>query len=213
MPVLIVTTPATSFDLTRLATVKAELGITDRKSDALLKGYISQASDAVAQFCNRVFAIETVTETFRLGHAHQPLLYQSFRRDHHTSELILKRYPVIAVASVTENDVLLDATMYETDPNEGTLRRLCSDQPSFWAGGKTVVVYSSGFTLPTGLPSGIERAAIMLVKQYVSSGDRDLQVRTERVDGAGTTEFFNSDGTGLPPDVQGLLAPHIKPNG
>jgi hypothetical protein len=211
--VLIVTTPAASYDLTLLATVKAALGIKDRKSDVLLKAYIRQASDAIAQYCNRVFAIETVTETFRLGHADQPLLYQAFRRDHHTSELILKRYPVITITSVTENDTLLDATMYETDPSVGALRRLCSDQRSFWQGGKTVVVYSSGYVLPTGLPGGIERAAIMTVKHYLDLADRDLNVRTERVDGAGTTEFFNGDDSGLPPDVQGLLAPHVKPNG
>lgn len=207
---LIVTTAATSYDLTLLATVKAALGIKDRKSDALLKGYIRQASDAIAQYCNRVFAIETVEETFRLGHTSHPL---SFRRNHGTSELILKRYPVITITSVTENATLLDATMYETNPSEGTLRRLCSDQPSYWHSGKTVVVYSSGYELPTGLPGGIERAAIMTVKHYFDTADRDLNVRSERVDGAGTTEFVDADASGLPADVQGLLAPHVKPNG
>ncbi len=212
---LIVTTPAKSFDLTLLATVKAELGITDRGSDAKLKGYIRQASDAVAQYCNRVFPIETVTETFRIGHLHQafPLSgsFQHHNRRH--PELILKRYPITGIMSVTENDVVLDATMYELDPNEGTILRLCNDQYASWATGKTVIVYSAGFTIPTGLPSGVERAAIMLVKQYAAGGDRDPLVRTERVDGAGTTEYYQGDGTGLPPDIQGLLNPHIRPNG
>lgn len=212
---LIVTTPAASYDLTLLGTVKAALGIKDRKSDVLLKAYIRQASDAIAQYCNRVFAIETVTETFRLGRAHRPLSLPSLRHDHRQSDLILRRYPVISIVSVTENDVLLDVTMYELTPDEGTLRRLCSDQRSFWQSGKIVVVYSSGYQLPTGLPGGIERAAIMTVKHYLDTTDRDrdLNVRTERVDGAGTTEFFSGDASGLPPDVQGLLAPHVKPNG
>ena len=212
---LIVTTPAKSFDLTLLATVKAELGITDRESDAKLKSYIKQASDAVAQFCNRVFAIETVTETFRIGHLYQsfPLLGSFQHRYRQHPELILKRYPVTSIISVTENDVVLDATMYELDPNEGTILRLCDDQQANWAAGKTVIVYTAGFSLPTGLPNGVERAAIMLVKQYAAGGDRDPLVRTERVDGAGTTEYYQGDGTGLPPDIQGLLHPHIKPNG
>ena len=55
---LTVVKPASSFDLTVLATVKAELGIADRASDAALAGYIKQASEVVAKFCNRVFALE-----------------------------------------------------------------------------------------------------------------------------------------------------------
>ena len=117
--------------------------------------------------------------------------------------------------SVTENDTLLDVTMYETDPNDGTLRRLCSDdQLSYWRGGKTVVAYSSGYALPTGLPGGIERAAIMTVKHYLDTGDRDLMSELS-VDGAGTTEFFN--GGDLPQDCRPMFKafspPHVKPNG
>ena len=58
VPPLTVVKPASSFDLTVLATVKAELGIADRASDAALAGYIKQASEVVAKFCNRVFALE-----------------------------------------------------------------------------------------------------------------------------------------------------------
>jgi hypothetical protein len=209
---LTVIAPNTKRDLTKLATVKAEMGITDRDSDAKLKVLITQASGIVAEYCNRVFAIETVSETFRRGHhSSQPF---SFPAVHHRGnhELVLHRYPVTEIVSVTENDTLLDSTMYELNPTEGTLLRLCSDQYSHWASGKTTVVYSAGFTLPDGLPAGVERATIMLVKQFALSGDRDPMVRAETSDGVGSTNFFSGDGTGLSPEIAGLLEQHRSPN-
>ncbi|MGH6645109.1 MAG: phage head-tail connector protein [Bradyrhizobium sp.] len=194
---LTIITSAASTDLTVLATVKAELGITNRADDEKLTGYIRQASDVVAKYCNRVFALETVTETFRLAH----------RRD----ELILSRFPVASVASVVENEATLAAADYEVECDTGALLRLWFDAPTCWPRGKIVITYATGFDLPAGLPQGVERAAILLVKQYATSGDRDSMVRIETIDGAGSTEYFNAAGFDLPPEVEGLLTPHRKP--
>lgn len=203
--------PAKSYDLTLLATVKAELGITDRASDTVLRSYIKQASDVIAEFCNRVFALETVTEAFRIGHDfHEGFSHSPYPM---SFELTLKRYPVVSIVSVTENGIALTSDQYEVDAENGTISRICGSQYSRWQIGRVLVTYSAGFVLPGGLPRGIERAAIQLVKQFASSGDRDPLVRSERVDGAGTTEYFGADGTGLTPDIQGLLQPHVKPNG
>lgn len=194
---LTVVTPASTYDLTILATVKAELGITDRQSDPALTGYIRHASDVVAKFCNRVFAAETVSETFRLKYR--------------AEELMLSRYPVTGITSVVENDSTLTEADYERDDDTGELRRLSSDAPVCWPRGKIVVVYTCGYELLSNLPFGIERATILLVKQYASAGDRDPLVRSETVDGAGSTDYFSSAGSGLPPEVEGLLIPHRKP--
>lgn len=202
---LTVITPAKSYDLTTVAAVKAEMGITDRDDDAVLSRYIKQASDAVAQYCNRVFPLETVSETFRA--APIPAGYRQ-------SAVMLQRYPVTEVVSVSESGSLLDPSLYEIDADDGTLHRLGdSGNSACWSSGTLIIVYTAGFAIPGGLPNGVERATIQLVKQYAGAGDRDPSVKSERVDGAGTTEYFDGDPTGLPPDVQGLLNFHIKPNG
>ena len=55
---------APSYDLTDLATAKAELGIasTDTSQDTWLTNAISQISAAISAYCNRVFAQETVAD-------------------------------------------------------------------------------------------------------------------------------------------------------
>ena len=55
---------ASPYDLTDLATVKDELNLstTDTSNDAFLSRAITQASTAIANYCNRVFAVETVQD-------------------------------------------------------------------------------------------------------------------------------------------------------
>jgi Phage gp6-like head-tail connector protein len=191
---------STDRNLTRLDTVKTELGITHGKSDEKLEDLIAQASDVVARYCNRVFALETVVETFRTD-------------PHGTQGFTLSRYPVVDIFSINENGTTLDADDYEADLESGIVERLQSDRVLRWPAGKTVITYSSGYDLPDGLPEDIERATIELVKQYYASGDRDPLVRSEVVEGAGSTDYFASPNTGFTPEVEGLLEPHRKPNG
>jgi hypothetical protein len=58
-----VTVPPSTTTLIALADLKAILGITDGANDALLGNIIQRGSDAIARFCNRVFAQRTVIET------------------------------------------------------------------------------------------------------------------------------------------------------
>jgi hypothetical protein len=197
---LTVTEASTDRRLTRLDTVKTELGITDGASDEKIAALIEQASDVVAKYCNRVFALETVAETFRIHH-------------HGTQGLTLGRYPVVAITSIVENGTTLTTDEYEADIETGIIERLRSDRVLGWPAGKVVVAYAAGFDLPDGLPDGIERATIELVKQYYASGDRDPLVRSEVVEGAGSTDYFSPSTTGFTPEVEGLLEPHRKPNG
>jgi hypothetical protein len=195
---LTVTDASKNYDLTRLATVKAEMGIIDRDHDEKLQTMITQASDIVASFCNRVFALETVVETFRVTSC--------------TQRLILSRYPVTAIVSIVENGTALTADQYEIDLQAGIIERLASNCVTRWGSGKTIVTYSAGFHLPDDAPEGVERATILLVKQYAASGDRDPMIRSESIEGAGSTDYFSGANTGLPPEVEGLLTPHRKPN-
>src|SRR5882724_4024615 len=62
MAVTVTVLPATT-KLIALADLKAILGITDGANDTLLGNIIQRGSDAIARFCNRVFAQRTVIET------------------------------------------------------------------------------------------------------------------------------------------------------
>src|SRR6266511_3225385 len=201
MKMLTVTTPADSYDLTLLATVKAELGITDRAEDENLARWISQASDTITKHCNRVFAQETVSEMFRLKCREEGLL--------------LARFPVTEIVSVVENDTTLTASDYElARDGGGVLNRLRFDREWTWPIGKIVVTYTAGYALVSDLPDGIERAAIILINQYRYSAERDPQLRGEQTEGAGSSSYFDGlESSGLSPEILGLLSKHRKPSG
>src|SRR5580704_1519164 len=91
-----VTTAASSYDLTTLAIVKDELAITDGASDATLKRYLSWASAALAQECNRVFAVETVQDQIWPQRDINPVA-PGFE------VLQLSRWPIVSVASLIED--------------------------------------------------------------------------------------------------------------
>jgi uncharacterized phiE125 gp8 family phage protein len=196
---IVVTTPAASYDLVRLDTVCDALGITDRAEDEQLVQWIKQASCAVAKHLNRVLARETIEETFRLSTV--------------TESLLLSRYPVSSVVSVTEFDTVLDVADYEVNSTSGVLTRLSADAPVCWSAGKIVVSYVAGYALDD-VPDEIARAVIMLVSQYRYSAERDPQLRSESTEGAGSSSYFDGlDTGGLSPEVRGLLGDHRKPAG
>ena len=199
MTMLIVLEPAKKTDLTLIATVRTELEISDRSMDVQLRAYIKQASNTICGHCNRTFAKETFTEGFRASNG--------------ASHLIFSRYPVESVVSVVSGGVTLPADGYEIDHANGFVHRVRNGDPLPWSPGKTVITYRAGYDLPAGLPEGVERACILLVKMYASAGDRDPMIRSETIEGAGSAEYFSGAGTGLPPEVVGLLQPHVRPNG
>src|SRR4051812_48224477 len=102
---LTVVTPALSFALTRVDTVKAELGLTGSSEDDQIDDYIWQASSAITGYLGRVIAEETVTETFRFT------AQEACRWD--AIQLVLARYPVTDIDSVVAGGTALDEADYE----------------------------------------------------------------------------------------------------
>jgi len=201
LTVTAVTAPASTYDLTLLATVKAELGITDRDEDENLARWIKQASEAIAKFCNRVFAQETLTDTFR------------FKLRDREEGLALSRFPVTDLASVVENDTTLDASDYELSPLGGVLIRLRNDHPWLWRYGKVVATYTAGYERVADLPFGIERAAIILVNQYRYAATRDPLLRSEQTQNIGSSSYYDHvELAGFSPELNGLLDKYRKPS-
>jgi hypothetical protein len=196
---LTVTAAAPNYDLTLLATVKSELGIVSRDEDENLARWITRASKAISKHCHRVFLQETVVETIRLrGPA---------------EDLLLDRYPIGDITSIVECDVSLTADDYEVNAESGMVTRLRGGNPTCWACGRIVVTYTGGYER-TDLPEDVEGAAIALVKQYRFAAERDPQIRSEQIEGAGAQSYFDGqESRGMSPEIAGMLSMYVKPIG
>lgn len=202
---LTVTVAADHHRLATLAGIKAELQVTGGADDAFLSALIDRASATVRAWCSRTFALETLSETFRLSRPDDALL--------------LSRWPVVAVTAIAEAGTTLSAADFETDTGKGLVYRLDgSDNRSRWPAGKIVVEYQAGFILPgengRTLPEDIEKAATLLVKADYFARSRDPLLKAEDVSAVLSTSYWVGgfgDGGSLPPDVEGLLSRYRQP--
>lgn len=194
-----VTTAASTHDLTVLDTVKQELGITGSESDDVLARLISEQSAVAETYCRRVFAQETLADSFRVWCGT-------------SAPLILSRRPLVSITSIVEDDTTLTASDYEIDADAGLVWRLDGDDNRMsWLPSKIVITYVAGYELLTTLPRDIERAVLALIKRTHFGLTRDPMAKAEEVAGIGRTEYWvgsvpGSDG--IPAEAVALLAPH-----
>ena len=186
---LVVVDAADSPDLATLDTVKAALGITGTDQDDQLEALITSASAAIQSWCNRVLVEEGVEETFRSG-----------------DTVMLSRYPISDLTSITDNGSELDESAYQADLATGIIDRLSG----CW-GRVVVAAYISGYEL-ADMPSDIVQALCMLVQTYMSQAARDPLLRAEEVSDVERLEWqVGSDA--VPMAVQALLQPHRRSAG
>lgn len=171
-----VTTPATVFDILTLAEAKTLLGMstTDTSQDVVLAMWITTFSTMMATYCNRVFAKETVTETWR----------ETFN-----GRLFLSHWPIKAgdVESVSDGSVLLDPSGYELEGKSGKLSFVANPGGATsmpWVT-PTVVTYTGGYVLPAEAPYDLKQAAAILI--------RDEQIRTRQAQVAGIRSISHKD--------------------
>lgn len=207
--ILTVLADAPTRDLTTLATVKDELGITDGESDARLSRWIREVSGLVESYCNRVFAQQTVQETFRFARGPE-----AWVRDNHRLVLQLKRRPVASIASVTEDTTALVAGAdFEADLTLGHVWRLISDMTTsrriaFQSANLVSVVYTGGYALMGGLPYPIEQACLGLLKHRWAARRRDPLLRSQNIPGVIEQQYWVGavgDNGALPPEIEDLL--------
>lgn len=184
--------PAATRDLTTLATAKSELGITGSSEDDKIELYIHQASDAIAAYCNRVFGMETVRETF---------ICANFRR-----ELRLKRFPIVSLSSVAQGGSNTDLNEFVVDAEKGILKRKFTYSPLVYSG-DIVVTYVSGYDLLGNLPYDIERACLMLVSRAHSGGGEIAGLKSEEIPDVATYTYSDDSAnpSHIPPDIAALL--------
>lgn len=196
-----VQTPASSYDLASLPDVKAEMEIDVTTWDSILQRYITSASTAATQYCNRVFQAETIKDEFWARRDPFPRVVRGGY-----DKLQLSRWPLVSVTSVTENGTaLVDQTDFRIDYAMGQLIRLTSDgHPRSWPVCSIVVVYVGGFAT---ILADVNDAVIRMVKARFSARGRDPYLMEETITGAISQRWWVSSGaTGnMTPDVTDLL--------
>ena len=193
---------AGNYDLTTLTNVKAELSITSSADDETLQRYITSASKAIANFCDRVFQVETVKDEFwpvREDH--------SFQVSGGIETIQLSRWPVVSVATITENSVdLTDGTDFRVNPKNGSLLRLNGVKyPVRWRSWPIAITYDAGYA---PIPSDVEDAAIRLVKARYVAKSRDPFLKQENIPGVREVTYWiatGDDAANLPPDIADIL--------
>lgn len=221
-----VVTPADIKALTKLETVKTDLGVSGVLEDAYLTEKINQASAAVCSYLrvpkasdgSMTLASEELAQTFRFERA-DGFPFTGVGASNPRKHLILARKPVTEVLSVVVGTAVLTSSEYEVDGAAGLLARLRSDSLSSWHDClKVVVTFKAGWLLPDKgddrtLPYDIERAVIDLVKLARSARTRDPMLKAIEVVDIDRKEYWvggvggasGSGNSGLPPDIAATL--------
>lgn len=206
---LTVSSAAENTALTTLDEVKAQLSITATDEDTYLESAITRASAAICAYLNvpsatdgtKTLGRETLVETFRLT-KYEPVL-------------ILSRYPIASISSITEDGTAVDSAEYEIRGGGLVARLTADDTETCWLPAKVVVTYVAGWLMPDDdgrtLPQDIEDAAIALIKAARFNRTRDPLLRSENILESlySYTLFAPSDKDGvMPADVAALLEPY-----
>lgn len=198
-----VITAATSYDLTTLDAVKDELGISDGSKNDTLKRYITSASAAASQYCNRRFQIEGVKDEFWPERDAYP-----YQIPGGVDVLQLSRWPVVTpITSVVENSItLVEGTDFRVEYVSGTLIRLDQNQyPRKWIAWPVVAQFSGGFS---PIPSDVDDAIVRMVTRRYSAKGRDPNLKQESVPGILERQWWIATGTesgNLSPDISDVL--------
>lgn len=171
-----VITPAESYALLTLDELKIILGLspTDTSEDDQLGMWIDHYSDVVATMCNRVFAKETVEETWR-----GDLMPFDCPR------LFLTHYPVAnddIEAVESPRGSTIDAAAWEIENRSGKMRI-----DGAWSEPVTVT-YTGGYELPDEAPPALKQATGLLIQaareqmtKAAVSGIKSITHRESRV--------------------------------
>lgn len=220
---LVVTTPNTNRNLTTVQAVQLELG--SAVDPAWAQVNIQRVSARIEAYCQRVFARETVTETWRSDRGlPQTDLRPAVERLGGTKRgsLRLARTPVAGTPTITLDPegsapVVLTAADYRLNPATGVILRINAlFRGIFWPACTISVAYAGGFKLPgetdRDLPFDLEMAAIDFIRLRYFARTRDPQVRSETIDGMGQQAFFPSsaaDGD-IPETIRAVLDMHRR---
>lgn len=195
-----INTPAESLQLTTLARVKQDLGITVTDFDTILGEMIDQASDIIVSYCNRQFALENITETLPTTN---------------DFNIILTRTPITTITSITFDGNIIPANEFTiNEPEAGIVfNEFGWEESALIRAGVTripiretreyllTVIYNGGFVLPSftsdtrNFPQDLERAAIQTVKDLWFKRERDPSLQKESIPNVGSFTYGGDNNT------------------
>jgi hypothetical protein len=176
---MITVTATNNAKLTTLARVKLFLGISGSTEDSFITTLIDIATDTIQAYTGRSFSLETITEKLP---------------GTDTSKIVLSKFPIISITSITDDSGLINLTEYEiSDDKAGTVYR---KEAIFAFKGNSIgvlgvnsekesennitVIYQAGYTT---VPLDIEMAAISYIRSLYLGRSRDSTVSSESVSG------------------------------
>jgi hypothetical protein len=210
-----IVTPASSYNLVDLATVKTLLGITTTAYDAALNLWIPQASATAQSWCNNPFVIETIEDQLWPGSDGWPwTVSRAF------APLQLSRWPIVAISSVVETicgvaTTLTLGTDFVADTALGQLTRLNTygsettspPVPCNWRANPIVAQYQAGYAT---IPGDVFAAVVHLVKLEYYSQSRDPLVRSQNSPGVYEASYVMGTGPGGPGDLDAYAASKLE---
>ena len=197
-----VVTPPVSKALTTFEAAQAELHLTNSDELQRIEWLIKQASGLVASYCNQPIVKARYKETWRRYHYpgfggwDAPGFGLYLGTYGNRRPLLLSHFPIKQVVSATCDGVALDIDDIFVE-GSGKLQGV-------WGGGVIAVTYDAGYIAAdqpnSDLPPEIERACLDTVSAlWYRSRRGDPTLKSERVDGIGTTEYFDPGATGSGP--------------
>ena len=198
--ILTVVSPASSYDLIDLETVKDELGIPpeDTTYDARLQRWITATSQRFSNVCGVVFPEEDLSEVFRLIGQWWGL------SSPYGIPLRLRRRPITFITGVLEGNAELLPDAFEANMPGGLLFRLMGDVRGHWHGPSVTIRYSAGYY---PIPADVQDAVLAIVRHKYSSAGRDPLLRRFSIENVGSEDYWvplsqQSAYESLPPDLQ-----------
>jgi len=187
---------AASYNLTDLASAKDELAIPTATTmhDAFLTRKISQASIAIATYCARVFAVERLVETFYFIDDDS-----NMNIDSSPAPLQVSRFPVVRIASLTENGIaLVEGTDFVVDQATGQINRLncIGSGMRRWYCGPVVVTYDGGLGKTVTQNSSLPLSAGPYTITVANAATWALDVSVTRDDGTVFTAVTGTPAAG-----------------
>jgi hypothetical protein len=196
-----VVSAAKSYDLTTLDVVNDELSQKNNANAATLKRYLSWASAALSQACNRVFAEETIQDQLWPARDTWPA---SARFE----TLQLSRWPVSSIVSLTEDGVtLVEDTDFVLDPSVGQLSRINTSNGHLihWNARPKVIQFVAGFS---SIPGDLQDACTRMVRNRFQAKGRDSFLMQETIPGVRDARWWIATGNeagNVPPDIEDLI--------
>jgi hypothetical protein len=181
-----VITPAESFDLMTLAELKIMFGIlaTDTSQDELLTMFITNYSDLIATYCNRVFAYEELTEIWRCV---------EYDQNNAMTRLFLSHYPLDKSYDIileSPSGSTLDPASYAIELKSGKIELLSTNSEPI------KVTYAGGYKLPEEAPPALKQALGLMIREgqammqrLAVSGVRSIAHKDSRV------QYYDSQAT------------------